>query len=394
VRQLYLVLFLLSLISISCSDSEVPIIDDPESLLPFKNVSDTHLPNNRNKRNTMDGHVVDINRDGYPDIVLAIEFAFNLILINDGNGRLVDESSFRIPRTFRDSEDIAVADFDGDGDDDIVFVSEDDEENEFFLNDGTGKFTDESSRIPLKGFSNAVEAFDIDADGDMDLIIGNRGQNYILLNDGTGFFINASNQRYPSSPDVTQDIELADVDNDGDLDILEANEAQNRILINDGKGFFTDETSDRLPEVIDQTREVDLADIDNDGDLDILFANVYFGGVGDPQNRLLVNDGTGIFFETTDSSIPLNDYSTVDADFFDINSDGNIDIISGNKYQGMSDLVLINNGEGVFEDKTLQYFPSISTYAFDFQFADFNMDGLTDIYICNFRGFDVLLFGQ
>ena len=56
---------------------------------------------------------------------MAREFEPNLLFLNDGTGRFVDASSRQLPQKTRDSEDIAIADFDGDGHLDVVIVSED-----------------------------------------------------------------------------------------------------------------------------------------------------------------------------------------------------------------------------------------------------------------------------
>ncbi|MEO1052751.1 MAG: VCBS repeat-containing protein [Bacteroidota bacterium] len=361
---------------------------------PFKNVSSSHLKSSSLGGNTMDAQIVDIDRDGDLDVILAIEFGPNVILINDGTGVLSDESDARLPKTNHDSEDIAVGDFDGDGDLDVIFVSEDDQTNEFYRNKGNGFFENVNGAIPVSGTSNAVETADLNRDGHLDLIIGNAGQNVILINDGTAVFVDQTKERLPVNTFTTQDVGLGDVDGDGDLDLLEGNETFNRLLINDGNGFFTDETSSRLPVVNDQTREADFGDVDNDGDLDILFANVDFGGFGNPQNRLLINDGKGFFSEITAQSLPFSDFRTVDADFVDINKDGHMDILSGNRFNGNEMMVLVNDGNLNFEDRTTAFFPDLNIYPFDFQMADFNGDGLDDIYLCGFRGADVLLFGQ
>ena len=387
-------IFVLLILAACKTLPQSPPEDNSTTQAIFRNVTSTHLNSDKLSDNSMDGEAIDIDRDEDMDMILAMEFRRNRILINDGTGKLVDETEQRFPNASHDSEDIALADFDGDGDIDLVFVSEDDQQNEYYVNNGQGVFSDESNKIPVSGTSNAVEEADVNMDGAMDLIIGNQGQNVLLINDGKGNFTNETAIRLPSNTATTQDIDLADVDQDGDLDIIEANETHNRLLINDGQGVFTDETQLRLPDVNDQTREVDLADIGNDGDLDIFFANVDFGGVGNPQNRLLLNDGKGHFTEATEPALPASNFRTVDADFFDINQDGYMDIISGNRFNGMEMLVLLNDGEGRFSDQTKTYFPTLDSYVFDFQFADFDGDGQEDIYFCNFRGGDILLFRQ
>ena len=359
--------------------------------LPFKDVSATHLISKHTGNNSMDGQVIDIDKDGDLDMILAMEFQSNIILINDGKGQLIDESGQRFPKDRHDSEDIAIADFDGDGDYDIVFVSEDDQTNEYYENKGNATFEAINGKIPVKGTSNAIETLDLDGDDDMDLIIGNSGQNVILINN-QGTFVNETASRLPVNAFTTQDIELGDIDLDGDLDLLEGNETFNRLLINNGKGFFTYEEN-RLPKVDDQTRDADFGDVDGDGDLDIIFSNVDFGGFGDPQNRLLLNDGKGFFEDVTASRLPKTNFRTVDSDFVDLDDDGDLDLLCGNRFNGMSMMVLINDGQARFSDKTTDFLPAMNIYPFDFQVADFNKDGKKDLYLCGFRGEDILIFG-
>ena len=53
----------------------------------LQDVSSTNLPDLvKRPFNSMDANVADIDNDGDLDIVLAIEFYKNVILLNDGNG--------------------------------------------------------------------------------------------------------------------------------------------------------------------------------------------------------------------------------------------------------------------------------------------------------------------
>ena len=97
----------------------------------------------------------------------------------------------------------------------------------------------------------------------------------------------------------TLDVDLADVDGDGDLDLFAVDGSgsaapfPNRLLINDGHGVFSDESRTRLPPGPPaNSTEVDFADIDKDGDLDAIVSNL-------GPNQLLLNDGSGHF---TDAS--------------------------------------------------------------------------------------------
>ncbi|CAA9567810.1 MAG: hypothetical protein AVDCRST_MAG33-2222, partial [uncultured Thermomicrobiales bacterium] len=172
------------------------------------------------------------DRDGDGDLDLAgtSEYALNRILINDGTGRLTDESDTRLARTAGDHEDVAVADFDVGGDPDLVFVGENDHVNGYRLNDSDAVFTDVTDRLPRCGTSNAVLA----VDGDPDMVIGNNGQGFLFVSCGDGPFDDQAAERLPVSDDVTPDIEPGGIDRAGHIDLILGNEDGNVVLVNDG----------------------------------------------------------------------------------------------------------------------------------------------------------------
>ncbi len=367
----------------------------------YSNVTLTHLPYEDLQLLSMDAGVADFDNDNDLDILIANEHRPNILLINDGQGKFTNQSN-RIPQVNHDSEDIGIADFDLDGDLDIVIVSEDDQTNELYLNNGNGEFVDAGDRLPVKGTSNSVIAFDINKDGATDILIGNNGQNNILINDGTGHFKDETIARFGEFIDVTQDLTLGDIDNDGDEDLLVGNEDANRILINDGKGYFEDQSSKRLvyrnePE---ETREVDLADIDGDGDLDILFGNVQaFVENAVRQNRLLMNNGKGVFSDITASHLPKDDNRCFGVAFLDIDNDGDQDIMTGNtngaRFDGDSPFsVYLNDGRGKFNNVPGFLPDEIVGRGFDIDFEDFNGDGIKDLFLSNRGSQDFLLFGK
>jgi len=367
----------------------------PENLI-YRDVSSTNLPLSSLGTNNMDARPADLDGDGDLDIVIAVEFFRNLVLINNGSGVFSNESNSRLPAQNNDSEDVGIADFDGNGTLDIVFVSEDDSTNELYLNDGNGFFTNASSRIPVNGVSNAVLVTELSGDSSPDIIIGNDGKNRVLINDGSGNFTDETLARYPEGNAITQDLEWGDIDGDGDGDIIEANEDGNRVLINDGNGVFTDETNARITFTFsgEETREADLGDVDNDGDLDMVFANVTFLQGRPSQNRLLINDGNGFFQDETVSRLPSETLNTIDADFNDIDGDGDLDMIAVSAFVG-SYQIFVNDGTGVFTDSTSRYFlPPPSGSGVDAEFADFSGDGIPDIYLTGFQRPDYLFLGE
>lgn len=394
------IIILLSLIS--CTTAENQTVSDSNQQntdLLYNDVSESNLPIEALSGLSMDAKPGDVDNDGDLDIVIANEHRPNILLINDGQGVFTDESAGRLPQKERDSEDVAIADFNDDGAPDIFIVSEDDTENELYLNDGTGHFEDASDRIPVEGTSNAVLSYDINGDDLADIIIGNNGQNQILINQGQAQWQVETAQRLPPLNDITQDIELGDVNGDGHLDLLVGNEDKNRLLINNGEGAFIDETDERLVfrDAPEETREADFGDIDNDGDLDILFANVRaFVSGADMKNRILLNNGNGRFNDETAVRLPEVMHRSFDGDLFDLDSDGDLDLIFSNTLLRSQSptpyTVYTNNGNGVFSDKTGELLPaSAQGFGFDAEFADFNGDNQNDLFLANRGSADILL---
>lgn len=363
----------------------------------FEDVSESQLPVADLMNNSMDIVSADIDGDGDQDLVIASEFRQNLLLLNDGKGKFSNGTEGRIPRKQHDSEDIAVADFDRDGDPDIIFVSEDDKIHEYYLNDGKGFFTDVSDRLSFQSKCNAILEKDFDGDGDIDLIFGNEGQDYFLANDGKGNFVNETSSRMPADDNTTQDIETADLDKDGDWDLVFGNEDGNRIYLNNGKGIFTDVTAARLPGPVgeEETRKVDIADVDGDGDADIFFSNVKFRPGKNPANRILVNNGKGVFTDETNTRYTgANNMHSADAVFTDLNGDKAVDLLVANIFGGYQQ-VFINDGKGIFTEKTSSYFNgNVTSEAISIEAGDWNKDGKTDLYFGVFRGADKLLHGK
>lgn len=399
-KNLIVLIFLVACLGLNCqSNNPEPAANPPQMMasqdtLPFENVSAENLPLVAVSGQSMDAEAIDIDQDGDLDIIVANEFGGNILLLNDGEGKFSNASQSRLPQKSFDSEDIALGDFDKDGDIDIIFVSEDNQVNEYYLN-STGVFLDAGDRLPVTGTTNAIISLDFNQDEALDLMLGNAGQNVILINDGNGNFQNDTQNRLPSIQRTTQDLEAGDIDQDGDLDILVGNEDGNYYLINNGMGVFTRNEDTQLPTnpTLEETREADMGDVDGDGDLDIFFANVAFAPGKVSQNRLLLNDGQGNFTDQTSENLPSQILNTLDGDFEDIDQDGDLDLLIANSFGGNFRLY-VNDGQGKFEDKTNAFFPNILVDAIDVELADFNGDGISDLYICNFQGADVLLIGK
>ena len=347
-----------------------------------------NLPDNGAKGASMDVRALDVDQDSDLDIVLANEFQANTLLINNGQGVFTKATASALPQEVHDSEDIAIADFNGDGIDDLIFCSEDDihqgqtNVHEYYFGDGTGKFTASSYQFP-DSESNAVITFYINNDSFPDVVFGNKGFNRVYLNNGDGTF-EPDEDALPLISRTTQDLAIADIDGDGDTDLFAGNENGNTLYFNDGTGTFTDSTSTHLPQGVNmETRKATFGDIDGDGDQDLFLSNVMFIAGKNIQNRLYVNDGHGKFTDVTADQLPADSDHTIDAIFEDVDLDTDVDIVVANVF-GARIKIYRNDGEGDFTDATDEMLGA--TYVRDALgviAADLNGDGLRDLYVCD-----------
>ncbi len=385
----------------------------PQEAAPirFLDASQSNLPPRDSvPRNSMDIEAADLDKDGDLDLVVAQEFLANLVLRNVGAGRFevwdllpsLDAFLAKSGAPGHDSEDIAVADFNGDGLLDIVFVSEDDvklgrkDVHEFYRGAAGGKMERVLGLLP-DSEANAIAYADWNRDGHVDLLLAGAGQDRLLTNDGKGAFKDETQARLPREAATTQDAEFFDADGDLDLDLVLAFEGGHALWIQQD-GIFHDRTKAALPapEFV-EARKVAAVDIDRDGDLDLYFSHVgWMGRV--PQDRLYKNDGKGQFTDATTECLGAESGTTADARFADFDGDGDLDLVRVN----LGPLeILTNDGQGRFTDVTKAALPeAISGPGLGVEIADFDRDGALDLYVGYLAGpkkdpgaFDRLLLG-
>jgi len=263
-----------------------------------------------------------------------------------------------------------VADFDSDGDMDLVLGSTL-TKAVLILGDGRGGFYhDPLLKMPPPEWLKfkfpdytSVDAGDIDGDGDLDLAIGTVDQNAvgvvgypdrIFLGDGMGNFVDGTKGRLPQNKDITSQVKFVDVDRDGDLDLLCAGAiGTSRIYINDGKGVFKDETSKRFPKsmVLMSASNFAVGDLDGDGDEDLVVSGGGFYSLVSQANLALRNNGKGYFSLLP---VPFMKLQTGWVALGDMDGDGDLDIVTAN--WGLDGLYL-NDGKGRFVNATATHMP-------------------------------------
>lgn len=294
---------------------------------------------------TMDVAFADLDNDGDADLVLACEFAANLILKAEGGSFVLDSNMTfppireydALPYPAEDSEQIVVADFNNDSILDVFFASEDSPYHELYFGIGGGGMIPAPNQLLVKNKGNAAIGVDPDQDGDIDLLIGYEGQNDLMLNDGNGNFMVDTSGIFPVNLDVTQDLKAIDIDGDLDLDIWEGSEYGGSNIYIYENGVYTEKSSSHLPDLtMYETRKVVLADIDNDGDQDAFLCNVAWRGGMQTGSRMLINDGAGNYTDETTSLFPYVEGFSLDAVFVDLNNDQ------------FKDLIVVGTGDVLF----------------------------------------------
>ena len=187
-------------------------------------------------------------------------------------------------------------------------------------------------------------------------------------------------------PDTNSQFACGDVDGDGDLDLFVVPRSANNppganLYINDG-GNFT--PSSQSFDEISTAGDAEFGDIDNDGDLDLVAANATGG------TWLHKNDGAGNFTRVQDidgeTPEPNQLAGFVDnvAKLGDVDNDGDLDLLLvGAVAVGISQpqeaRLYVNDGRGNFFERTSQHFEATSG-AVALQLADVDNDDDLDVF--------------
>lgn len=134
-------------------------------------------------------------------------------------------------------------------------------------------------------WTNKVELADLNGDGRVDLLFANGGNystpgdpemNRAFFNQGAGErFVERTSSVFGASPDLTRVIMARDLDGDGIIDVFVGNTYQttSRIFLGTGGGEFVERTSTHLPGIALSVGDAEFGDIDGDGDLDLVTIN-------------------------------------------------------------------------------------------------------------------------
>ncbi|MEQ9232270.1 MAG: FG-GAP-like repeat-containing protein, partial [Cyclobacteriaceae bacterium] len=374
------------------------------------------------------GKVVVVNTEsglqslpGYYDVTFA--------------GGLVNESSYSITNYdlgVRAGQDVAVGDFNNDGNLDFIAVQDNNTGDivQLATGDGNGAFT--FTNIPVSvTFPKFADVGDVNNDGNLDLVVCDRPNFNVILGNGDGTFqapiLVTNNQR-------TIDVQLGDMNNDGFLDVvLSQNITNNEITVFFGDG--TGQMQNPIATPVNRGDQLVLADFNEDGNLDAatprelssgiellpgngdgtfgtaIIIGSLSGGTGlsvadynsdglqdmafsnSSSVEILLNTGSFSFSGTTSAhgtSFPRNIRSG------DFDGDGNMDLAMASN----TTVTRILLGDGTGGLTPINDIPASSGQGMDLDEGDFNNDGKTDLVVANYAdpagnpAFDVLIYQE
>jgi hypothetical protein len=267
----------------------------------------------------------DFDGDGHADVVFVAEDDETpQLFLGDGNGGFRDVSD-RLPARGQGNA-LAVGDVNGDGIPDIVVGNTSEGKAGgagpfLWLGDPgkRGHFIDATAThlAGVEAETQGVALADLDGDGDLDMVLANQQPpNRLLRNDGKGRFTEAKGALELRVPMETREVHVFDATGDGHPDIVFFNitsnaqgwdkDPQTRLLVNDGKGRFRDETDTRLPSHRFSSWGGQPIDFDGDGAIDLLVGAIEVPGFKPLQLRAWRNDGRGHFHDVTATVIPAS----------------------------------------------------------------------------------------
>ncbi len=357
--------------------------------------------------------VSDVNQDGKPDVIAANQCDSlqdcNLgsdtgevgVLLGNGDGTF--QAALAYNSGGENPTSVTVGDVNGDGIPDLLVALQCASNTDcstggvgVLLGNGDGTFQTAVNYSSGGESASSVAIGDMNGDGNPDLLIANvcasssdcsTGGAAVLLGNGNGTFQAAVS--YSSGGYVAHWVAVGDVNGDGKPDVLVANElaanvnsANGTAAVLLGNGDGTLRTAVTYASGGMYTLSVAVADLNADGKPDLLVENqcASQGNCTSSTMSVLLGNGDGTFQTAKTATTPpfgsiIGSGAVALADF---NGDGKLDVASGS-----GEFVLLGNGDGTFQTAV-----ALGAGGVGIATGDFNRDGKPDLAV---GGITVLL---
>lgn len=310
---------------------------------------------------------VDMDGDFLDDVV---RITYNGIYIDyqDSSGGMTQQY-YQMNVVNMPSWSITAGDIDGNGYNDLLFGGGSALSFVYANSNGTA-YTENAQ--PEYIFTQRATFQDIDNDGHLDAFACHDvDQSHPYRNDGQGTLTLDTSLIHTADLPGNYAALWVDYNNDGhtDLYITKCRQGSspgdpdrtNLLYHNNGDGTYTEAGAAANLDDNSQSWATVFEDFDNDGDFDAFIVNHDF------QNRLLCNDGNGVFIDTiAGSGINENDLGAWENAAADFDNDGNVDIFSE-----LQSEMLWGNGDLTFTPGQLSFDKG--------GIGDFNNDGFLDV---------------
>lgn len=370
---------------------------------------------------------IDLNGDGKMDMLVLDQMGSGpfpyLAAIGDGKGNFTYKSGIPASPGGLSLTGIARAtgDFNGDGLQDIVYLTSSGSTQELAvaLSNGDGTFQNPviinpgstTTEVGFEGISIA----DVNGDGKLDIVavsqtLTNRFSHanlstsgiYVALGNGDGTF---QPMQFTAAGTSLISAAVADLNGDGKADLILSDDGttgppQVSVIYGTGSGTF-DPTTAQVIESGDIVFQILIGDLNNDGkkDLVLLSEGVFSGGSLDQTQAgayVYLNSATGFAQSSYEAVLYEAGREATDAYLGDFNGDGVLDLLYSvyspvdetNDYYGLQ--MLPGNGDGTFGKP---YAAQVPTAASLFP-GDYLQDGALDVVIDSYYGVPALLLNQ
>jgi len=269
--------------------------------------------------------IADLNKDGHNDIIATGSYNDRLVWF-ENNGDETFQPAVLIASGIAGAGAVKVANIDNDpnGNLDIIVTAYTSNSVVYFLGNGDGTFGTMRTLVQEAAGAGpgSFDIADFDGDGDLDVVVGYTGSGEVklydnkLIPDGLDGSGNVPFAAYTNTVDSANawlwSVIFADVNNDGNLNIIKSDSEPtdgNPTLawfINDTSGTETTFTRTIIPTTFPHGGAVNVADLNSDGYNDLILGNsyssendiVWFKGnaSGDLESEIVIDDTTGGIF--------------------------------------------------------------------------------------------------